>query len=96
MCRGNERVDDLSPELKFSQTRSRQPMKKTKLNLSTGWAEAKEKIKEANMQLTDEDLILIPGREQELLDSLSKKLNLTTDEVQAWIESVSANKGKAS
>jgi uncharacterized protein YjbJ (UPF0337 family) len=66
------------------------------INLSAPWPQVKEKIKESNVELTDEDLDYSPGREEELLSRLAKKMNRTPEEVRAWIESVSANKGKAS
>ena len=66
------------------------------LKLSEPWEDVKEKIKESNIELTDEDLQYTPGKEEELLNRLSKKLNRTPDEVKAWIESVSFNKGIAS
>jgi hypothetical protein len=66
------------------------------LKLSAPWPEVKERIKEANAELTDEDLNYTPGNEDALLSHLSAKMNRSTEEVKAWIESISANKGKAS
>ena len=66
------------------------------LKLSQPWDEVKEKIKESNIELTDEDLEYVPGKEDELLDRLSKKLNRSPEEIKAWIESVSFNRGIAS
>jgi hypothetical protein len=71
-------------------------MKDPKLNLSAPWPDVKEKIKEANVELTDSDLEYIPGKEEVLLQHLSKKMNWSTEEVRNWIESVAVNKGKAS
>ena len=71
-------------------------METHQLKLSAPWPEVKEKIKEANVELTDADLEYEKGKEQVLLDHLSKKLNWSPDQVRSWIESVSANKGKAS
>ncbi|MEJ0104088.1 MAG: general stress protein CsbD [Bacteroidota bacterium] len=68
----------------------------TALKLEAPWEEVKEKLKEINTDLTDEDLIGDPGQAQPLLDRLAKKLNRTPDEIRGWIESVSYNKGKAS
>ena len=67
-----------------------------KLNLSAPWPEVKERIKEANTELTDADLNYQPGKEDELLSHLAGKMNRSPEEVNAWIESLSANKGKAS
>ena len=66
------------------------------LKMLTSWNEVKEKIKESNVNLTDEDLNYLPGEEEKLLDRLSKKMNRTPLEIKAWIESISSNKGKAS
>ena len=66
------------------------------LNLNAPWEEVKEKIKENNIELTDEDLDLIPGQEQKLLRHLAVKMDRSPEEIKAWIESISANKGQAS
>jgi hypothetical protein len=66
------------------------------LKLEAPWAEVKEKLKEINLSLTDDDLEYSPGQETALLERLSQKMGRTADEVRSWIESVSFNKGKAS
>lgn len=72
-------------------------MKETKtLKLTAPWQEVKEKIKETNIELSDADLEYQPGKEEELLTRLGKKMNRSPEEIKAWIESVSSNKGKAS
>lgn len=68
----------------------------TTLNLQSPWSEVKEKIKEINISISDEDLEYQPGQEDQLFQRLSQKLNMDIIEVKGWIESVSANKGKAS
>jgi len=65
------------------------------LKLGTSWQAAKEKIKEVKPELTDADLDYVPGKENELLGRLAKKLNRTPEEVRGWVESVSENKAKA-
>jgi hypothetical protein len=67
-----------------------------RLRLEEPWSEVKEKLKEINTHLTDEDLDYEPGKEDELLERLSGKLHLDKDHLREWIESVSSNKGKAS
>ena len=67
-----------------------------KLILHTPWEEVKEKIKERNIGLTDEDLDYDPGHEEELLERLAAKMNRTKEEVQRFIESVSFNQDMAS
>ena len=59
------------------------------------WPEVKEKLKEINIELTDEDLHYEPGKEEELLSRLSNKIHSSPEEIRGLIESVSANKGKA-
>jgi hypothetical protein len=66
------------------------------LKLSEPWDEVKEKMKEVNTSLTDEDLLYEKDKEKELLDRLAKKLNKTPEEVKGLIESVSYTKGIAS
>ena len=59
-------------------------------NLKSSWEELKEKLKETNVDLTDSDLDLMEGNEQEFLTRISRKLNKTPEEVKALIESISA------
>ncbi|MDZ4793051.1 MAG: general stress protein CsbD [Bacteroidota bacterium] len=66
------------------------------LALKKSWEEIKEKIKESNIELTDEDLLYDPGQESKLLKHLAQKMKRSPEEIQAWIESVSSTEGKAS
>ena len=59
------------------------------------WDRVKEKIKERNLELTDEDLDYIPGREPELYQRLTGKLGNSPDEVRTYIESIAGNKDMA-
>ena len=70
-------------------------MENSKLSLGSDWEEVKSKIKETNISITDEDLQYEKGREDELLERLSKKMKRSKEEVRAFIESVSVNKGLA-
>ena len=63
--------------------------------LERPWDEVKEKLKETNIKLTDEDLQYTPGQEEDLISRLEKRLGKTADEIRVWIESVSANASKA-
>jgi len=65
------------------------------LKLEQPWEAVKEKLKEAKIELGDEDLEYSPGQEDELLDRVSKRLNKSREEVKEWIESVSSNKAQA-
>ncbi len=71
-------------------------MNSQKLKLESPWSEVKEKIKEVNYELTDADLVLEPGKEDELISRLAKKMHKSEDEVKGWIESVSHTKNRAS
>ena len=66
-----------------------------KLQLAAPWPEVKERLKEVNADLSDEDLVYEPGQEMELLQRLAKKIGRDTVHVKAWIESVSANERPA-
>lgn len=66
------------------------------LHLNIPWPEVREKIKEANVEISDEDLRYEKGNEKSMLEHLSRKTGMTVEEVKNWIESVAVNKGKAS
>jgi hypothetical protein len=68
----------------------------TILHLQAPWEEVKEKLKEINTKLTDEDLGYQQGGEAQLIKRLAEKLGKKEEEIKALIESISANKGKAS
>jgi hypothetical protein len=70
-------------------------METSALKLEAPWEEVKEYIKEVNVDITDEDLEYEPGQEEQLLERLSGKLGKSKQDVRAWIESVSYNKGIA-
>lgn len=63
--------------------------------LETPWEEVKEKIKERNIDLSDDDLRYEPGQENELLERLARKMNRSVEEVRDYIESVSHNRNIA-
>ena len=67
-----------------------------KLKLEAPWDEVKEQIKEHVLELTDEDLLYEPGREEELLSHLASIMGRTPDQIKILIESISSNKGRAS
>jgi uncharacterized protein YjbJ (UPF0337 family) len=66
-----------------------------KLNLGAPWEEVKERMKENDVNLTDEDLQFEPGGEDELLNRLQAKMNKDREEIRQYIESIAANKPKA-
>ena len=66
------------------------------LHLAAPWEEVKEKLKEVNTGLTDEDLSYEPGKEELLLKRLSRKLHRSEEDIRKWVESISTNEGKAS
>jgi hypothetical protein len=65
------------------------------LRLKIPWEIVKERLKENDINLTDEDLEYIPGKEEELIQRLEKILNRSHDQVIAYIESISANEDLA-
>jgi hypothetical protein len=65
-------------------------MKDFKFKLQAPWKDVKEKLKEINIELTDEDLEYSPGQEESLLKRLSEKLRKDPDQIKALIESVAA------
>lgn len=66
-----------------------------KLNLRAPWPDVKERLKENDISLTDEDLDYQPGNDEELLERLAAKMNKSKQEVKDYIESMSHNDDKA-
>ena len=66
------------------------------LNINLPWEQVKEKLKETNVELTDEDLAYAPGQEEDLFNRLGKKINMEPEHVKDWIESVASTKRIAS
>lgn len=56
-----------------------------KLEIKGNWNETAGKIKQQYANLTDDDLLLVKGKEEELLGRLQKKLGKTKEEVQKII-----------
>ncbi|HEY5773126.1 MAG TPA: hypothetical protein VIS75_10875 [Chitinophagaceae bacterium] len=67
----------------------------TVLKLQAPWEKVKERMKENDINLTDEDLEYIPGKEEELIQRLQKIMNRSRDQVVAYIESISSNEDLA-
>lgn len=59
-----------------------------KLTVKGNWNEAKGKLKTAYAQLTDDDLMMEEGKEDELYGRIQKKLGKTREEVKKMIESL--------
>ena len=66
-----------------------------RLNLRSPWPEVRERLKENDINLTDQDLEYRPGNEDELLDRLADKMHKSRNEVREYIESISGNQDKA-
>jgi hypothetical protein len=52
-------------------------------------------MKENDINLTDEELEFIPGKEEELIQRLEKIMNKSRDQIIAYIESISSNEDLA-
>jgi hypothetical protein len=61
------------------------------LQLEKPWKFVKGKLMEHNTALTEEDLQYEIGKENELLERLSKKMSRSKQEIKEWIESMSFN-----
>jgi uncharacterized protein YjbJ (UPF0337 family) len=59
-----------------------------KLSIKGNWNEVAGKLKQKYADLTDDDLLFIEGKEEELLGRLQKKLGNTKEEIRALIEKV--------
>lgn len=56
-----------------------------KLSIKGNWNEVSGKLKQEYANLTDDDLLFVEGKEDELLGKLQKKLGKTKEEVQEII-----------
>ena len=66
-----------------------------KLRLKAPWETVKERMKENDINLTDEDLEYIPGKEEELIKRLEKVMKRSRAQVIAYIESIASNENLA-
>lgn len=66
-------------------------MNPRQLNLNAPWDVVKERMKENNINLTDQDLDYQPGREEELLERLQQKIKKPKQDIKILIESISSN-----
>lgn len=53
----------------------------TKLNIKGNWQIIAGKLKQQYADLTDDDLLFVEGKEEELLGRLEKKIGKTKDEI---------------
>jgi uncharacterized protein YjbJ (UPF0337 family) len=58
------------------------------LELKGRWNELKGKMKQANGDLTDDDLKYEDGKDDEFVGRMQKKLGKTREEVVSWIKSL--------
>ena len=66
-----------------------------KFNLRSPWPEVKERMKENDINLSDEDLEYRPGNEDEFLERLAGKTGKSKEELREYIESISGNEDKS-
>lgn len=57
----------------------------SKLNIKGNWNEKKGKLKQKFSKLTDDDLMFIEGKEDELLGRIQKRLGKSKEEVREII-----------
>ena len=57
----------------------------TKLEINGSWNEVKGKLKQKYAQLTDDDLLLVKGKDEELVGRLQKSLGRTKEEIRSEI-----------
>ena len=59
-----------------------------KLKMRGSWNEVKGKLKQKYADLTDDDLMYVEGKEDELYGRLQKKLGKSKDELKKEIEKI--------
>lgn len=63
-------------------------MKTTERTIRGDWNKVKGKAKEQYGQLTDNDLMVEEGKEDQFIGNLQKKLGKTKQEIIDWIDSL--------
>jgi uncharacterized protein YjbJ (UPF0337 family) len=58
------------------------------LRIKGNWNQMKGKIKQKYPDLTDDDLLFVTGREDELLGRIQRKTGKSRDEVVSYINSI--------
>jgi len=58
------------------------------LNLKGTWNEIKGKLKQKYGDLTDDDLMYVEGKEEELIGKLQKKIGKSKEEIKKEIENL--------
>ncbi len=61
------------------------------LQLKGTWKEVQGKLKQKYAQLTDNDLMFIEGREDEMLGKIEKRIGKSKEEIKREIESLELN-----
>lgn len=59
-----------------------------KLQWKGRWNELKGKIKQQYADLTDDDLMYVEGKEDEVLGKLQQKTGKTKEEVEKWLDNL--------
>lgn len=59
-----------------------------KLSLKGNWNEIAGKLKQQFATLTDDDLLFLEGKDEELLGRLQQKLGKSKDEIRSLIDSL--------
>lgn len=68
----------------------------TKLKIKGTWSELKSKLQMKYPKLTDKDLIFAAGKEDDLVERISTRLNKTEEEVNDIINDMQSEKSKTS
>jgi uncharacterized protein YjbJ (UPF0337 family) len=59
-----------------------------KLTIDGNWKEISGKLKQKYADLTDDDLLFVKGKEEELIGRLEKKLGKTKDSIREMISKI--------
>ncbi|MBJ7448866.1 MAG: CsbD family protein [Parachlamydiales bacterium] len=78
----SSRIEELQDKLKEQTV-----MTSAKMSIKGNWNVLKGTLKQKYAQLTDDDLIFVEGKEDELVGQLQKKLGVTEDEIRQMLSS---------
>ena len=60
-------------------------MNNLELNLKSNWNQLKGQLKQKYAELTDDDLVYVDGKEDELIGKIQEKTGETKEEIAEWI-----------
>ena len=63
-------------------------MNNLELNIESKWNQVKGQLKQKYAELTDDDLVYVKGKEEELIGKIQEKTGETKEKIAGWIKNI--------